>query len=314
MDDAHDLGRAFHAAVEAGDLGEFRRLISGWPFLARYIMALIRAVELGRADMVADFIKGGADVNMTDELGDTPLMSAARLGHPGITRMLVEAGANPDALAEDVEPQIDWECRGRSALHDAIACGHDEVVAYLTPLTSPWLRLRAEMAIPDRPGPADEALDRAAASGDAGAVRASLDAGADPRTRTGEERRTALHAAAEAGRAGLIPLLIEAGAAVDARDERGRTALWRAAHRGNGPVVEALLRHGADPDARDFDDEATPLIRAVLADAPGAVDALLAAGADPYLAAADGLTAFDHAAYQDVPDARGILEREFGMF
>jgi ankyrin repeat protein len=213
---------------------------------------------------------------------------------------------------EAVEPGFDPGERGLSALSIAVRQGHDEMAAFLMPLTSPWLRLHAELAVPDRYGPAEEALDRAAAGGDAQALHTALADDADVRARTGEERRTALHAAADAGHADLAAILLDAGAAIDARDKSGRTALWRAARRGHLDVVRLLLRCGADAEARDFEAEQTPLIQAVLANEPGAVTELLSAGADPHATDADGLSALDYAEYQHVPEARAALLRAIG--
>jgi ankyrin repeat protein len=298
---------AYSAAIEAGDAEGVRRQIADWPILARSAIDLIRAVRLGRAEIVADLLRAGTPAGVPDELGITPLMYAAGRGDLEVVRMLVEAGADPNALMEDVDPLVDPDQRGQSALHSAAWHGHEDLVNFLRPLTDPWLRARAELAAPDRAGAAEEDLDRAAAAGDIEGLRAALEDGADVGARTGEERRTALHAAAGAGHAGLVAALLDAGAAIDARDESGRTALWRAAGRGHLEVVRLLLRRGADPEGRDFEAEQTPLIQAVLADRAEVVADLLAAGADPRATDVDGLSALDFAEYQDVPAARATL-------
>ena len=51
---------------------------------------------------------------------------------------------------------------------------------------------------------------------------------------------TALHAAAAAGTSTVVECLIERGARIDARDDRGRVALWHAAANGHVAVVRAL--------------------------------------------------------------------------
>jgi hypothetical protein len=314
----HDAERAgvleaYSSAIEVGDPEGARRLLADWPLLAESDEYLVQAVRLGRAEIVADLLRAGAPANWPDDLGTTPLRFAVERGDLPIVRMLVEAGADPNVLTEDFVPGVPWEHRGRSALFCAVERGYEDVAAFLFPLTSPWLRLRAEWAVPDRAaGPAEETLDRTVADGDAEALRAALAAGADVRARTGEERRTALHAAAEAGHADLAAVLLDAGAAIDARDGSGRTALWRAAGRGHLEVVRLLLLRGADAEAADFEANQTPLIQAVLANEPGAVTELLSAGADPHATDADGLSALDYAEYQDVPEARAALLRAFG--
>ncbi|WP_182867993.1 ankyrin repeat domain-containing protein [Rhodopirellula sp. JC639] len=47
-------------------------------------------------EVVRSLIQAGADVNVLDQQGETPLLLAVRARDPGIVRMLVEAGAAPD--------------------------------------------------------------------------------------------------------------------------------------------------------------------------------------------------------------------------
>jgi ankyrin repeat protein len=84
--------------------------------------ALLRAAREGNADTVKALLAGqGADVNVTDERGSTPLLEAARYGHDDVVRVLLAAGAN--FKARDKE--------GKTALMLAAAGGHDEVVRVL---------------------------------------------------------------------------------------------------------------------------------------------------------------------------------------
>ena len=49
----------------------------------------------------------------------------------------------------------------------------------------------------------------------------------------------------------LVTVLLDKGAAVEARDDRGRTALMAAAELGHAEIVDLLLKRGADPRDRD---------------------------------------------------------------
>jgi ankyrin repeat protein len=84
--------------------------------------ALFRATVEGNTDMVKSLVSSpGADVNATDERGNTPLLEAARYGHDDICRVLIAAGANLKAKDKD----------GKTALMLAVQGGHDEVVRVL---------------------------------------------------------------------------------------------------------------------------------------------------------------------------------------
>ena len=67
-----------------------------------------------------------------------------------------------------------------------------------------------------------------------------------------QENYTALHFAAELGRAAIVQQLLQKGANPDARTTNGFTALMKAVgHEGCEEVVKLLLENGADPNAKD---------------------------------------------------------------
>jgi ankyrin repeat protein len=78
-----------------------------------------------------------------------------------------------------------------------------------------------------------------------------LDLGADPTTRI-SMARTALHTCAFYGCADGVPLLLAAGANIQAMEGRYmQTPLHVAAQRGHTEVVRKLLAGGADPNHMD---------------------------------------------------------------
>ena len=84
--------------------------------------ALFRATIEGNTDMVKSLLSSpGADVNATDERGNTPLLEAARYGHEDICRVLIAAGADIKAKDKD----------GKTALMLAVQNNHDDVVRVL---------------------------------------------------------------------------------------------------------------------------------------------------------------------------------------
>jgi hypothetical protein len=111
---------------------------------------------------------------------------------------------------------------------------------------------------------------------------------------------TALHFAAAAYRPKMAGKLIEAGAALRAKNRRGGEPLHAAAFGMPGSTrwdppsqiatIVCLIEAGADPNAQNMDG-ATPLHRAVRTRCAGAVQALLDHGADPMIRNRNGSTA-----------------------
>ncbi|PXA93044.1 hypothetical protein DMC25_04005, partial [Caulobacter sp. D4A] len=63
--------------------------------------------------------------------------------------------------------------------------------------------------------------------------------------------KAAFFAAAREGRADIVAALLDAGAPIDARDDRGYTALTLAAYNGKADLVGLLIARGADACAVD---------------------------------------------------------------
>jgi ankyrin repeat protein len=128
-------------------------------------------------------------------------------------------------------------------------------------------------------------LFEAALRGDAEAVRALLDGGAEVDSETRIGGYTPLHAASRAGDVPIIRMLLDAGAKPRAvTTTSGVTPLHLAAASvGGASAVAPLLARGADPNAREAAAGQTPLMFAAAANRAEAVRALLEAGADPGL-------------------------------
>lgn len=112
--------------------------------------------------------------------------------------------------------------------------------------------------------------------------------------------QTLLHLAVD--RPGLVRLLLQAGASVQATDKEGQTPLHQAQ---NLESIRILLSQGAPPNATNALG-ATPLHRAVRR-GPEALRLLLQAGADPQARSRDGKTPLHWAAQGNHPDALGPL-------
>ncbi len=84
--------------------------------------------------------------------------------------------------------------------------------------------------------------------------------------------------AAEIGAVPELQTLLGQQGDIDARDESGRTALMLATLSGQARAVDMLLAHGADPNAADAQG-LTPLQAAIAGDRPAIAAALRRAGA-----------------------------------
>jgi ankyrin repeat protein len=107
---------------------------------------------------------------------------------------------------------------------------------------------------------------------------------------------TALAAAATNGQEEIVELLMEKGAQIDKRDEKGKTPLMFAVLNGHTEAAEALLEKGAAIDAKDYTGH-TILMQAAYKGLTASVRFLLEKGADPDWLDENDQTAYTHAGY-----------------
>ena len=226
--------------------------------LRPWLVALLAVLSLGTA---------GND--------EAPVAQAAQARDHARLRALLEQGADVNAPAPD----------GTTALHWAVHWNDAETARLL-------VRGGADVDAANRYGatPLWLAAERGAADG-VGLLGLLLEAGADPNALALGAGESPLMAAARAGGAAAVTLLLAHGADGDARDGwRGQTALMMAAgnHEPHADVVRILLGHGADVHVRS---------RAA-AEAPFAGGGMRAVG---------GMTALHFAARQNDADSVRML-------
>jgi uncharacterized protein len=204
------------------------------------VLPLQLAAINGSAPMIDRLLKAGADPNATlTPAADTALMMAARTGAAGALRVLMEAGA-------DVNAKETWG--GTTALMWAVTEGHTEAARILI-AGGADVNARSNYV--------------AAANGRGFEGRTPVANRAEPKVEEfASGWLTPLLLAAREGDVGLVRVLVDAGADVNAVAGDGKTPLAVSIFNGNYDVASELVDRKADvnkADAQRF----TPLFWAV---------------------------------------------------
>jgi ankyrin repeat protein len=188
--------------------------------------------------MVDLLLARGAPIDARNLAGATALYFAAEAGHPSIAQRLIERGA-------------DVKLAGRSGISPVAAAayaGNDEIVAAL-------LAHGADERTPDDTG--KPPMIYAAAGARLDIVKRLLARNIDVNARYPNDLTALMWAsgpddhAPEAQAVKVVSFLLDAGAHLDDRDDRGRTALMIAAEGGHAEIANVLLARGADPSLAD---------------------------------------------------------------
>jgi uncharacterized protein len=172
--------------------------------------SLLDGVREGCVEEVRRCLAEGADPEAVEDSFWVPaVLVAAEYGHEGVLRLLLDAGADPDAKGHGIH------YLGTTALMEAAHYGHLDALRLL---------LERGASVNEESDTGWTALIEAAGSGEPRAVKALLGQGADPRKK-GLHDYTALMAAASAGDLAAVRLLLDAGADPAVRDADGRTAV-----------------------------------------------------------------------------------------
>jgi len=252
-------------------------------------LEMVRAMQHGKPEKVRKAAEAGHSLLGPDIQGEPFIFRAARYNRPEIIRMIVAAG-------EDVNRR---DQNGETALLAAASLGATESVREL-------LAAGADVNAADYHGlsPLAAACVRGSAPSHE-AVELLIRGGADPRQKLWDGRPL-LCGAAESGFLKIAEKLIEHGADVNEKisggSYDGATAIFFPVWNGDRILFEVLRGRGANlaaaaPKGR------TLLHVAAAAGRPGMVRHLLDLGIDPAARDEANLTAFEHADWQDRPDA-----------
>lgn len=199
---------------------------------------LSRAARSGHLEMVDLLLQRGAPIDARDLAGATALYVAAERGQTAVVQRLIDKGADVGLKGRS----------GTSPLAAAAFAGRNQVVSML-------LAHGADARAADDTG--KPPVVYAAAGGSLDIVRQLLTQGLDINARYANDLTLLIWASgpdqsvAEAQALAVVSWLVDAGAHIDDRDDRGRTALMIAAEGDHAEIARLLLAHGADPSLRD---------------------------------------------------------------
>lgn len=199
--------------------------------------ALVEACTAGASEAIAFLIENGADYNIIDNDGVTPLMAIAAQGDIGGVKTVIDALKNDKNDAQMKEHINLFSFSGGSAVMFAAAGGHSDA-------TKDLIELGADVNAVAQATPSY--LEKLAVMIEEGTVDDN-----DPHV----DGVTAAHVAAQGGHLECVNILIEAGADVTIQDDEDRTPLLLAVKGNFGDVAIALVKGGADPNTPYVDDE-----------------------------------------------------------
>jgi uncharacterized protein len=283
--------------------------------------SLPEAAELGDTAAVMSLLKSGADVNTAQPDGMTALHWVALRNDAELGKILLRAGANPDAATRlgGYTPLLLASRQGNVAMVAAALAGganpNRATINGTTPLmfaaasgkveaVNLLLAKNADVNATEVKG--ETALMFAAAYGRADVIRALVAHGADLKLASKAVDLTTVAQALEAPAGATTGKnLVEAAAESKGRGKKGGgvnpynllvaaqgglTPMLFAARQGHADALRALLESGADVNQQSGGDRTTPLLMATINGHFDLAKLLLERGANPRLASENGVT------------------------
>lgn len=206
---------------------------------------LLNAVKSRDLKLTAFLLTKGADANLRDVTGNSPLASA--VGSKTIIKLLFRKGADLNALSPGEEAD-------ETPLAKAVKAGDAESVKLLLSLGADVNRRDATGSPPVMP---------ALFLPDLAVAQMLVDGGADVNAEVPGDWTTPLMNAVVANSRPVVQFLVGAGADVNAKSVRGYTPLLLAVELADRSIVSLLLAKGADINLSGYGGT-TPLLEAVM--------------------------------------------------
>jgi ankyrin repeat protein len=221
---------------------------------------LFLAANSHQSDAIPWLVARGADVNVVDSKGTTPLVMACAGTQFEVTfnglSVMGSFLAGPNKKAPDGRIVAKSLLLAKDTMPDLQSLGFDDAKGRLAEISArraatltALIAAGADVVKADAEG--TTALSKLAHTFDATSVGVLIAAGADP-LRAAENKQPPLHAAAQAGVTETLLAMLAAKPDVNAANAKQQTPLMLAAHAGGDvETVIELLKAGADVAARD---------------------------------------------------------------
>jgi ankyrin repeat protein len=280
---------------------------------------LLQAANQGDINTVHSLLKEGANIDVKDQRGSTPLIIASEHGDAAMLKLLLASSANPSIRNKYEE----------TALTVAARSFNPDITELLLEKTPDTKEKNESLLVAAHGGPAiREIIDAGAApklAEDQASpppelpwvkiVRLLVESGADLETRDAEGD-TPLMQAASYGQTETFKFLLARGARINVREKRGMTPLIAAAcacavatMNSTYDIMKILVEKGANVNARAHDGTTSLMLAAGSPDGAPTVKLLLSRGADPMAKDNQGRTAMTFAKGSPFPEKIRLLKK-----
>lgn len=318
----------FHVAAKRGDMEILEHLISNGADIeakdASMMTALHYACEAGHTGAIELLLSNKLDINAPGNDRRSPLICAAALGRLPVVQLLLNKKASSRSTDDNGMTALHWAAfnghtdivhllsqkrdslstkniTGRTALHVAVMSGQFGVVELLLRKDNIALEARCVAGL--------TMLHYACLYDKTEIVRLLLANGCDIEAETIGDQRRPVHIAAASASVGLLNLLCDKGASLEARNAMGDRALCVACRQGRAAAVQGLLQRGS-PLYQRFGNQLhkdSPLCLAAMGGHFAVVSLLLQHGASVHQGDETGWQPARYAAYYGHPKVLELL-------